>query len=395
MPPKKNTDKADKKKDAESSDKESKTRTSTKEQTKESVSKETKKDKKETKTEKSDDALSVERGDIEKVLDALTNQLLNELLLGHNIKKAKNTPKKSNIKEVLDLAAKKGQAILFANLEKEALKGALETLSKDELDHDNKTKMLTEVKKNFTDKGHKDFFKALNKETLVKFAAALEFEEEEATKEELENALEEEILIAGLREVFGKMAKEFVVDAAKELRLAHSGSKKAVETRILAIAYPHLAEEEEDEKKKKGENKEGDKKVATDPSKISKDDTFEDLYQYYTKDLHEWCEKNGLKKTGTKKDLIQRMLKYFKDPEDSTVKPQKKGEKTQKKRKKSEAQKKKEAKEKREAKKKEAEASGAKDSKDSKDAKDTKDTKKKDEKKGGEKEKAATTGKKK
>lgn len=391
MPPKKNTDK---KKDAESSDNESKTRTSTKEQTKESVSKDTKKDKKETKTEKSEDALSVERGDIEKVLDALTNQLLNELLLGHNIKKAKNTPKKSNIKEVLDLAAKKGQAILFANLEKEALKGALETLSKDELDHDNKTKMLTEVKKNFTDKGHKNFFKALNKETLVKFAAALEFEEEEATKEELENALEEEILIAGLREVFGKMAKEFVVDAAKELRLAHSGSKKAVETRILAIAYPHLAEEEEDEKKKKGDKK-GDKKVATDPSKISKDDTFEDLYQYYTKDLHEWCEKNGLKKTGTKKDLIHRMLKYFKDPEDASVKPQQKGEKTQKKRKKSEAQKKKEAKEKREAKKKEAEASGAKDTKDSKDSKDTKDTKKKDEKKGGEKEKAATTGKKK
>jgi len=368
MPPKKNS----KKSDAEASDKESKTRDTTKEQTKES--KDTKKDTK--KEEKKDDAISVERGDIQKVLDHLTNQLLNELLSGHNIKKAKNTPKKQNIKEILDLAAKKGQAILFGNLEKEGLKSALETLGKEELDHDNKSRMLTEVKKHFTDKGHKDFFKALNKETLVKFAAALEFEEEDATKEELESALEEEILIAGLRQVFNKMAKEFITDVAKELNLAHSGSKKAVETRILAIAYPHLVDEEEEEKKKSSK-KEGVKKVATDPSKIGKDSTFEDLYQYYTKDLHDWCDQKGLKKTGTKKELINRILKYFKDPEDKTVKPMKKGEKTQKRRKKSEAQKKKEAKEKREAKKKEEEASGAK--------KDTKQAEKKDEKKDDKK----------
>lgn len=381
MPPKKDTKK---KSDAEASDKESKTRTTTKDQTKESKDKDTKKEKKEAKAEKKDDVLAVDRGDIEKVLDQLTNELLKELLLGHNMKKPKNTPKKNNIKEILDLAAKKGQATLFANLDKDTLKAALETLSKEELDHDNKSKMLTDVKKHFSDKGHKDFFKALNKETLVKFAAALEFEEEEASKEELENALEEEILIAGLREVLNKMAKEFIVDAAKELNLAHSGSKKAVETRILAIAYPHLADEEDDDKKK-GEKKE-EKKVQTDVSKINKDSTFEDLYQYYQKDLHDWCESNGLKKTGTKKDLIHRMLKFFKDPEDKTVKPQKKGEKVQKKKKKSEAQKKKEAKEKREAKKKEAEASG--DKKD--DKKDDKKGAKKTEEKKTEEKKADT-----
>jgi len=353
------------------------------EKPKDTTTKEKKDAKKETKTEtKKEEPITVDRGDITKVFEELTNQLLIELLSGNNVKKPKNTPKAKNIKEILDVAAKKGQNELFANLEKDALKAALETLSKEELDHDNKSKMLIEVKKHFTDKGHKEFFKALNKETLVSFAAALEFEEEEANKEELESAIEEEILIAGLREMLGKMAKEFIVDAAKELNLPHSGSKKAVETRILAIAYPHLADEEDDDKKKK-EKKEGTK-TATDVSKINKDSSFEDLYQYYTKDLHDWCETKGLKKTGTKKELINRMLKYFKDPEDKTVRPQKPGD-GKKKRKKSEAQKKKEAKEKREAKKKEAEATGGDKKKDEKkdEKKEAKADEKKDEKKTG------------
>jgi len=372
-------------KDTKKDDTPKKTRQTTKDKTKDSKSKDTKKEAKEKPEKKEAEPITVARGEIDKVLEHLTGSLLKELLEGNNVKKAKTAQKKACIKEILELAGKKGQNLLFTSLEKEELKSALETLSKEELDHDNKSKMLAEVKNHFTTLGHKDFFKALHKDTLVKFAAALEFVEEDATKEELESALEEEILIAGLKQIFASMAKDFVVDVAKTLNIPHSGTKKALEERILSIAYPHLKEEEEeggsdsgDKKKKKGEKSEGEKKVVTDINKINKDSTFEDLYQYYTKDLHDFADKHGLKKTGTKKELAHRILAWYKDPESKGVKPLKPGE-GKKKRKKSEAQKKKEAKEKRE--KKKAEEGDKKDEK-----KDDKKDEKKDDKKSAKKD---------
>jgi len=385
--------KATDKKTTKAADKsETKTRSSTKKATKESKSKDSKKEAPKKDDEKEEKTISVEHGQFDKVLEHFSVSLLKELLECNGEKKTKKSAaKKALIQDVLSVAEKKGLANFYAVLGKDEMKAALTTINNEEPDHNSKSKFLTDIKKYVSDNTVDKLFGALDQDTLVKFCACLSFEEENASKAELESALKEEITIAGLRDIFESTNKAYMVDVAKCLGLPHTGTKKKIENSVLGLAYSDALEENEEEEEKKKKAKEDKNSETTDITKINKDSTSDDLYQYYQANLVDYCKQEKLKVTGSKKELVQRIIKYLKDPEDKSVRPQQPGDK-KKKKKKSEAQKKKERKD---AAKKRADEKAGESSGDDKKSDDKKaDDKKSDDKKATEDKKAADKEKK-
>ncbi|KAG2383030.1 hypothetical protein C9374_004997 [Naegleria lovaniensis] len=260
---------------------------------------------------------------IESVLEQLPLNLLKEYIQGNDIKAKKTAKKTDAVEAILEHAQKKGESAFIKELEKDALKLALEELSGDEkVNTESKSKMTKSFKTLFQKaKNKEEFFNSCSIELLTKFLAALGMEED-SSKEEKAEAVQEEILITGLKIGFNTMSKEYINDVCEALKVAKSGSKKACISRIIGQAYPHYLETTEKETKEREKN---------DISQIKKGITFEELYQYYAEELQDYCKQNGLKKTGSKKIVCKRILKFLEGDLEST-RPLKPGERLKKKR---------------------------------------------------------------
>jgi len=331
------------------------------------------------KSESKEEKKKQEAIDFEELVSKMKLSLLRELLEGNNVKLTKNVAKKRAVEEFVELAMKRGTRIFMDSLDKETMKTVLEELKVD-VDHDSKTRFLKDFKKKFDEaKSPIDFFSSLSRKSLNKICEALGFAlEEDVKKEDVEDSLQDEILASGATKCLDNLNKEFVVDVAKDLDLPATGSKKGLINRILGQSFPHLAEEEHEEKKEKKKKKEDVEKPE-----IKKGITKDELYQHYSKDLQSFCKENNLKLSGTKKEVIVRILKFLDGDIESTrqlTPAERKAKKEEKKKKATEARKKaaEERKKKRAAEKKEEE-------------KEEKEEKKKEEpKKRGRKRKADT-----
>lgn len=284
---------------------------------------------------KKDDKMDVEEettsaydGNVSGLLEAINGELVHELLEANQAKQAKNTARKKLAEKILETAQGKGEKLFFEALsdKKDVLRSAMEVFG--EVDHDSKVRFTTDFKKKYSELGTEGFFNKMSEAILNKFCEALEFKEE-GGKDDLVSGLKEELQVRGLIELFNGMNKEFAVETAKSLKINHSGSKKALVYRIVGQAYSYLLEEAEKESKK--EKKEKKDKPAVEKKDIKKGVTFEDLYQYYREELTEFCKKNGLKITGTKKETVKRILAFL-DGDVEGTKPQKPGESKKKRR---------------------------------------------------------------
>ncbi|KAL9649572.1 hypothetical protein ABK040_003250 [Willaertia magna] len=314
---------------------------------------------------------SDEAQDLETVLEKLSLDLLKEYMQGNNIKGKKST-KKAAVDSILEDAQKKGEKEFIKLLEKEpeTLKLALEEFDV-KVTGSNKSKMKSAFEKLFKKSEDKEeFFNKCSLELLTKFLEALGMEED-SSKEEKAEAVMEEILIAGLKAGFSTMAKEFISDVCKALDVPSSGSKKVCIARIIGLSFPHYLDTV-------GGGKE--EKQSNDISNIKDGVDFTELYQYYTEELQEYCKQNGLKKTGSKKELCKRILKFLAG-DTETTKPMKPGQRRNKKR----GQKRKKEGEEGEGEKKEGEEGEAKEGEE----KEKKTTKKATKKTRGRKKKTA------
>ena len=267
---------------------------------------------------------AAETKDFDVVLEELTLPLLKELMEGNDIK-GKKTNKKAAVESILEFAQKKGESAFLKELERDTLKLALEEHSTDDkkvAESNSKRKMEKSFKTLFNKQKDKaKFFDGCSLELLTQFLAALGMEED-SSKEEKSEAVVEEILITGLKLIFSTMNKEFINEVCECLKISKAGSKKACIARIIGQSYPHYLETATPEKEEREKN---------DIAQIKAGITFEELYQYYAEELQDYAKLNGLKKTGSKKILCKRILKFL-EGDDVTTKPLKPGQRHKKKR---------------------------------------------------------------
>ena len=257
--------------------------------------------------------------EIETLLEEIPLNLLKEYMDGNDIK-GKKTNKKVAVEAILEHAQKKGESTFIKELEKDALKMALEEMDK-KVESESKQKLAKSFKSHFSKQKDKaKYFQECSLELLTKFLAALGMEED-SSKEEKADAVMEELLITGLKLGFTAMAKEFINDVCDALKISKSGTKKACVNRIIGQSYPHYLEANTPEKEEREKN---------DITKIKEGITFEDLYQFYAEELVEFAKQNGLKKTGSKKIMCKRILKFLAGDE-TTTKPLKPGQRHKKK----------------------------------------------------------------
>jgi len=206
-----------------------------------------------------------------------------------------------------------------------------------------------------------EFLGKFKRETLSAFGNALGFKVKSTDKTLVESALLEEIIIEGILDSFDKMSKEFTTDVAKELGLKYNLGGRETAYLILGSSYPHVLKEFEEQKAKLKIEREANKnkpkveKVKKPPRiagqkpwvgvkqpALKKGITKEELTQYWTEQLKDFCVKNGLKTTGKKTDLMKRIHLFLETGkvEEGGKKRKIGGEKTSNKKKKTEEPKK-------------------------------------------------------
>lgn len=239
---------------------------------------------------------------LEELIESLGNSLIKEILEGNSIKFKTSKGKKHLANVFAEHADNKGISILYSVLDKDILRDALDNLGQAP-SHNNKQKMLTSFRAACEEKGSLDeFFDSLSEDVLEQLGAAMGYQTE-GSKQEMIESLLEELTIAGAREMFDGMTKEYLVDCAHQLHTKTTGSKRDVINNILAKAYPQLKSEPSTATTTKKEVK----KVP-----IKKGVTRDDLFQsYYLPELKDYCKKEGLKVSGTRKELADRILKYL------------------------------------------------------------------------------------
>ena len=258
--------------------------------------------------------------DISDVLDKLPLTILQEICERNHIKDTRT--KKICIQNIIQNAIKKGIKEYFYNeISKEDIRLCLEELKNPTIEkHNNKSKMLEELKKEIKKEEELvnggDFFSfllKLNKKILIEFSSSLEFKflnENEIKKEEIIELIKEEILIFGLTEIFNSILSDLISKILKILNLKIFKKKSENILNILSLNFPHLKIEIEKQEEKEEEEKKEKKEIKK--VEFKKGVTFQDLYDsYYTNELSDYCLKNNLKKSGSKKDLIKRILKFL------------------------------------------------------------------------------------
>eukprot|EP00761_Pharyngomonas_kirbyi_P011299 gb/GECH01011324.1/.p1 GENE.gb/GECH01011324.1/~~gb/GECH01011324.1/.p1 ORF type:complete len:320 (+),score=81.65 gb/GECH01011324.1/:1-960(+) len=249
---------------------------------------------------------------LEELIQSLSNSLIKEILDGNSIKYKASKGKKYLADLFAEHADRKGLTHFYESLDKDVLRAALECVDQAP-DHNNKQKMLNEFRAQLEkNTSFEDFLQEMSKDVLEQLCAALGFQTE-GSEEEMMEALIEEVSIAGARELFNGMTKDYLLDCAHELKIKTTGSKTDLINRVLAKAFPVLKSEPASSSKQTSKPE-----VEKVPIKkgISRDELFQ---SYYLPELKEYCKKEGIKISGTRKQLADRILKYL-SGETETVK---------------------------------------------------------------------------
>jgi hypothetical protein len=243
--------------------------------------------------------------DMQDILESLPNTLLEELCDGNNIKSSKN--KKSRVENILKFSKSKGVQEFFQELQKEDIRSCLEFLGIT-TPNDNKKTMTDTMKKEIKKEEEiENFFKKLNEKILLEFCTSLRCQPSESMKkEQMIQLLMEEILILGYKICFHSMMKSFLVEVCEALDIKVSRKKKPeLINDIIGLNYPHLIGQTGEEE---GEEKEEEKEKA----EFKKGVTFQELYDsYYTNELSDFLKKKEQKSSGTKKELIRRIISFL------------------------------------------------------------------------------------
>jgi len=163
-----------------------------------------------------------------------------------------------------------------------------------------------------------DFLKEnVDAEGLVEIAEAFELELKEQTgvdklASQLTNQIEYEAASAFLE----SLPNDLLLDVAFDMKLSEASATAATGTVVEAI----LTNTEVKELKKPAPKKKSVKVSKTKP-KIAKGVTYDDLFQWYTVDeIRDFAKDNELLVSGSKKDLIKRILSWFEGDKENTTK---------------------------------------------------------------------------
>eukprot|EP01027_Heterolobosea_sp_BB2_P022223 GEZU01032708.1.p1 GENE.GEZU01032708.1~~GEZU01032708.1.p1 ORF type:complete len:373 (+),score=228.89 GEZU01032708.1:131-1249(+) len=287
----------------------------------------------------------------DQTLQRLTAPLLQEVLKGNNIKITKSSTKKDLAENFVESSLQKGIQGFFDGLDKETLKDAVGQLedAKSVAESNNQSKLLKAMKDSLAKhKTFESFLEQFSMETLEAFCKSMEFQEETEEKEELVDAIVQEIIIIGAKSMLSKMTKDYINNIIDHLSLKKSGTKEDLINRFLAISFPHLEDDGKDDENNNSSKKSAKSTTSTKKVEIVQGVTKDQLLQtYYTTELRDWCKSKGLKVTGSRKELIDRIIAFLNGDEKNT----KPNGKPKKKKPMSEEAKKRKAKEKRKAKK--------------------------------------------
>jgi len=257
---------------------------------------------------------------ISTVLSNIPTKALTELYLADNRESERNTNiKKTDLKKaIIPAITVSATKYLVENLSLAQLQEAVAPLK---IDH--------EKKKN-NPNSKKVLSKRLN-ETLVQMGIA-EYLEQHAglellksisvglelaptsSKTDLINQITEAVEAEGLRVYFSSFSEELLRDVAFDMKLENDPvaitSKQVL---VECILHNHEVPEREEKKKEKI-------KVSKTKPEIRKGVAYQDVFQhYYVEELHDWCKKNGLKTSGSKPDLIRRILAFLDGDKENTL----------------------------------------------------------------------------
>jgi len=212
-----------------------------------------------------------------------------------------------------------------------------------DIDHkDNNPKHKVVLKKRLIEKiiedGTSTFLSSLPQAKLEIFLNALGMKAEKG-KEAMVEQLTEAVYSMGAEIFLSKFDVPFLKQCAKDLKIkCPTDSKAKIVNAIVTQTAP--------------EREEKDMKIVFSAKKlpIKKGITYQDIFQwYYKEELVEYCKENGLKVSGKKKEVIERILAYLDGDKENTMakvnvnkeepKQEKKEEKPKKEEKKTESKK--------------------------------------------------------
>jgi len=154
------------------------------------------------------------------------------------------------------------------------------------------------------EEGLSKFFSDMDAKLLMHFYEASPTDEDaEEGKKKLASQVARLVAEAGLQVFFGRFNVEFLQDLMDSCKLKYNTNN--LNALCLALAYQQPALKEK--KKTSKTPKFSSKKLP-----IEKGINYQDIFQhYYLEDLHEYCKEHELKNSGTKKDLIHRILAFL------------------------------------------------------------------------------------
>lgn len=174
------------------------------------------------------------------------------------------------------------------------------------------TKRLTEA---ILADGLATYLDQMDVEVLKEFAERIGIEpSSKATKGQIIEEIVEEIETTGVRLYFESFSEDLLRDIAYDMKLqkdplALPGKAVLIEAIVTNTDLP-----------KKEKKKTSQPKVSKHKPALEKGVEYHDVFQhYYLEELVEYAKKNGLKVSGTKKDLINRIIAWLEGDKENTL----------------------------------------------------------------------------
>jgi len=217
--------------------------------------------------------------------------------------------KQKMVSSIADAIEDAGIKALVANMKREELKKILGPSENEEGSEEkevtqNKIVLSKRLREKISAVGIHDFLQDHADEDLLKdLCLNLDVEADSEKKEELVSQVSATVQELGMESYFGSFNVEYLQDVCEDLKLKTgrtSNKRKLVECILRqenAVHSPRKKKKVQYSKKKQA---------------ISKNSTYEDIFQhYYVDEVRDWCRENGLKTSGKKGVLIKRILAYL------------------------------------------------------------------------------------
>jgi len=221
--------------------------------------------------------------------------------------------------ERINLAIEKaGVNILFDSLKRQDLKVMAETVGvafKDSDNQNSKAVLSKKMKDKINDMGIDDFLSE-NADTalLNRLCESLEETPDSTNKDDLVKQVSGLVRAFGAEAFWNSFDVNLLHSITADLKLKAKGtnSKRKLVESILTNSNPEKAEP----KKKKRKITYSKKKKP-----LEKGVTYDDIFQhYYVNEVRDFCKANGLKSSGKKKELINRILAFLNGEEEDSKK---------------------------------------------------------------------------